>query len=50
MVAKADMAITIRKPYGFPAPGTGTFIPQKLANMVGIERIIVIAAKNSQFS
>ena len=46
MVAIADKPITTQKPFGLALNATGTFIPHKLASMVGIERIIVMAAKN----
>ena len=46
MVAMADKPITIQNPFGLPANATGTFIPQNEANIVGMDKIIVIAAKN----
>lgn len=46
MVAVADNPITTQKPFGLSANATGTFIPQKDANIVGMDKIIVMAAKN----
>ena len=46
MVAIADIPITTQKPFGLPLNATGTFIPQKLASMVGMDKIMVMAAKN----
>ena len=45
-VASIDSPITIQKPFGLVENVTGTFIPQKLANIVGIDKMIVMAAKN----
>ena len=44
--ARMDSVIMIKKPHGVCPKGTTTFIPQKVPSIVGIERIIVIAAKN----
>lgn len=41
-----DMMKTIKKASGLFANGISTFIPKKLATMVGIDKTIVIDAKN----
>lgn len=41
-----EIAMIIMKACGCPDSGTGTFIPKKLAIMVGIVKTIVIEVKN----
>ena len=45
-VTATIMPITAQKPQIVPANGTPTFMPQMDAIMVGMVRIMVIAAKN----
>lgn len=41
------MTMTSQKPKGFSANGTGTFMPQRLKNNVGMARMIVMLAKTA---
>ena len=45
-VANIEKPIIIQKPLGLVLKATGTFIPQKLASMVGMDNMMVMAAKN----
>mgnify|MGYP000398652217 CR=1 FL=1 len=48
--SKTDTVIIITNPQGFSCIGTLTFIPQKLAIIVGIDNTIVIEVKNLDYS